>query len=347
MQNTNIDMLLSSYNYDLPPEFIAVRPAAGRHRSKLMVYERASGKVSHHLFNELPTLLPQGSHLVLNNSKVFPCRLYGERPSGGKCEVFLLSLVHQNELYPVMIKASGKRKVGDTFICGQLLVRLEAIEDGLWVRFNLTSGDLLEFLEQNAKIPIPPYIRGGVSDEQDREDYQTVYAKTAGSVAAPTAGLHFTGEIFNQLTLKGIQCSYVTLHVGAGTFKPVACENILEHKMHSEYFDIENSELEKLNAHQGNLIAVGTTTLRVLESCYSENGFKLPEEKPASTDIFLYPGKEIKSIRGMITNFHLPGSSLIMLVSSLIGREKTLELYEIAKANQYRFFSYGDAMLII
>lgn len=347
MQNENEDLLQSSYIYDLPPENIADRPVAVRHNGRLLVYRRNTKEVSHHYFYELPELLEPGDHLVLNNSKVFPCRLFGSKPTGGECEVFLLSLIAQQGLYPAMIKASGKRKEGEAFVCGELKVTLESIQDGLWVSFDKPHEQLIDYLEGHGNIPIPPYIRKGISDAKDKEDYQTVYAKDVGSVAAPTAGLHFTPEVFDKLKARGIEKSFVTLHVGAGTFKPVSSEKITEHKMHSEFFDIEAQELERINTYRGNLIAVGTTSLRVLESCFRDGEFALPAAAPFSTDIFLYPGVPVKSIKGLITNFHLPGSSLIMLVSSLIGRKKTLDLYQLAIAHNYRFYSYGDAMLIL
>ena len=347
MQNINRDLLQSSYLFDLPVDKIADRPVAGRHNSKLLVYRTSTGKVEHRTFKDLPKLLDSGHHVVLNNSKVFPCRIFGNKSSGGECEIFLLSLAHTNNVYPVMIKASGKRKVGDTFHCGDLTAVIEKIDNGIWVNFNLSASELLDFLESQGNIPIPPYIRGGISDEKDKDDYQTVYAKNIGSVAAPTAGLHFTSELFDQLQQQGIDKSFVTLHVGAGTFKPVSAEVITDHNMHSEYFTVEQDDLKKINEHKKSIIAVGTTSLRVLESIYSDGEFVFDTNEAGRTDIFLYPGKEVRSIAGLITNFHLPGSSLIMLVSALIGREKTLELYKIAIENDYRFYSYGDAMLIL
>lgn len=344
----NPDLLLENYDYSLPKELIASRPLEQRSESKLLVYHCQSGDVFHKKFSDLPGLLPDDSMLVLNQSKVFPARLKGHKASGGKCEVFLLSLRSQNGLYPVMIKTSGKKKQGDQFQLQDLCATLEKIEDDgtFMVRFNVSDSELLNMVDQIGEIPIPPYIRGGVSDEKDRTTYQTVYARHEGSVAAPTAGLHFTPELLKELEEKGVPAAYVTLHVGAGTFKTVSDADITKHKMHEELFTIEKKDLERLNQGRKR-IAVGTTSLRVLESTVNEKGAIDFSGDFAPTDIFLYPSVQVKSIAGLITNFHLPKSSLIMLVSALIGREKTLELYQIAIDHKYRFFSYGDAMLII
>jgi S-adenosylmethionine:tRNA ribosyltransferase-isomerase len=345
----NPDLQLSNYDFELPSELIAERPIEGRHHSRLLVYKISTNEVSHHRFYELPKLLPKDHLLVLNQSRVFPCRLIGQKSSGGKCEVFLLSLLDNNGIYPAMIKTRGKKKIGDRYQFDELEVEVVAIaSDGSFgVRFNLEQSALMDFLEAKAQIPIPPYIRGGEADEKDSEDYQTVYAKEAGSVAAPTAGLHFTKQVFEDLEKEGIDKAFVTLHVGAGTFKPVTSDNILEHQMHSEYYDISKENLEKIQNYGNKLIAVGTTSLRTLESCWQGEKIDLPGEPPCSTDIFIHPGKEVQSIRGIITNFHLPKSSLLMLVSAMIGREKALELYALAIQEKYRFFSYGDAMLIL
>ncbi len=351
MQNNplNPDLLLASYDYDLPEASIADRPVAGRQNSKLLVYRVKTDSVEHRHYFDLPDILDPKDHLVLNESKVFPCRLIGVKPTGGRCEVFILSLIKTKNSYPALIKTSGKKHIGDRFIFGGLIATLSNISDdgSFYVEFNMSDEKLLETLEKIGKIPIPPYIRGGVADEKDLEDYQTVYAGTMGSVAAPTAGLHFTPELFEGLKVKGIDKSFVTLHVGAGTFKPVSTQNILEHSMHEEFYSIDEEALKSIRAHQGNIIAVGTTSLRVLESQSDDRGFIKETDGFQATDIFLYPGKKVHSIKGLITNFHLPKSTLLMLVSSLIGREKALELYKIAIENDYRFFSYGDGMIII
>lgn len=351
MQNfeNNIDLELSSYDFELPSELIAERPVVGRQNSKLLVYRVKDNSIEHRNYYDLPEILDNRHHLVLNQSKVFPCRLIGQKQTSGKCEVFILSLIDLDETYPALIKTRGKKHLGDVFSFGDLTVSICSIEeDGSFrIKFNMQRAELLEFLETHGEIPIPPYIRSGVADESDKEDYQTTYASEVGSVAAPTAGLHFTDDLFKNLKENGVDKSFVTLHVGAGTFKPVVTESILEHKMHSEFYGIDKVNLNSIRENQGNLIAVGTTSLRVLESLSDENGYITDPSELESTDIFLYPGKKVNSIAGLITNFHLPKSTLLMLVSSLIGREKALELYKVAIENKYRFFSYGDGMIIL
>lgn len=342
------DLLLSSYDFKLPKERIADRPVQGRHHSKLLVYNVSTDEVIHTTFLELPNFLPEDSTLVMNSTKVFPCRLVGKRPTGGKAEIFLLSLTPEEGLYPALIKTSRKKRIGDKiFFDGNLEAEIIKLgEEGTFrVRFNTQSIEAI--LYEVGKIPIPPYIRDGESDSQDLLDYQTVYAKNVGSVAAPTAGLHFTEELFENLKDKGIGRAEVTLHVGLGTFAPVKVDNILDHNMHTERYFVTDENIRSIKGARKRF-AVGTTSLRVLESSIGEDkNFDLEAGKIYETNIFIYPGKEIHSIDGLITNFHLPKSTLLMLVSGLIGREKTLELYNIAVENEYRFFSYGDAMLII
>lgn len=344
----NLDLLTESYSYELDQSFIADRPAPKRDESKLMVYWARSGEIKHTTFTHLSEFLEPDSLIVKNESKVFPCRLYGNKESGGRAELFVLSLIDRAGLYPVMIRSNGKKNIGDTYQFDELLVEIKEVsgEGEFFVSLNLQPREFLDFLDQKANVPIPPYIRQGIADERDKDDYQTIYAKELGSVAAPTAGLHFTDEVFKRLSDKGIQHASVTLHVGAGTFKTVQSENIIDHNMHSENFSISSENLELIQKNK-NRIAVGTTTLRVLESCSQNGEITCEPNKLHETNIFLYPGKEVTSITGLITNFHLPKSTLLMLVSSLVGREKTLELYEIAKSKNYRFFSYGDAMLIL
>lgn len=345
----NPDLLTESYNYELDPAMIAARPVPGRHNSKLLVYNASTDEVTHTEFKHLDEFLNAEHRLVMNQSKVFPCRLFGRKPTGGKVELFLLSLLHQDHLYPVMLGSNGKKNIDDEFFFDELVAKIVARnpEGDFLVSFNMGHQELCSFLEKTAQIPIPPYIRDGVADEKDLEDYQTVYAKETGSVAAPTAGLHFTEDVFKQLEKKGIERDFVTLHVGAGTFKPVTADCIKDHQMHREYYHVDATTLDHLNSKK-KIIAVGTTSLRVLESIYKNEQFEFNQNGELEhTSIFLHPGKEVKSIAGLITNFHLPKSTLLMLVSSLLGREKTLELYEIAKAHNYRFFSYGDAMLIL
>jgi S-adenosylmethionine:tRNA ribosyltransferase-isomerase len=343
------DLLLQNYDFELPPELIASRPVADRHSSRLLVYDEAKDEVIHTHFHKIGDFLPASSTLVFNRSRVFPCRLIGKKPSGGEAEVFVLSLISENNLYPAMLRAAGKRKVGDEFHFDGLIARLEVVQgDGtFYISFNCCHSELINKLEQIGKIPIPPYIRGGESDELDKQTYQTVYAKETGSVAAPTAGLHFSEELLKNLRDKGHKLASVTLHVGAGTFAPVKSENILEHKMHEEFFSIDQENLQLIQDAKYR-VAVGTTSLRTLESCWQDSNVQFnPASNLQGTSIFLHPGKRAQSIDALVTNFHLPKSSLIMLVSSLIGRKKVLELYQLAIREKYRFFSYGDGMLIL
>lgn len=343
------DFDLASYDFELPANLIAERPVPDRHSSRLMVYDEARDEIIHSTFSEIQKFLPAGATLIFNRSKVFPCRLMGKKPSGGEAEVFLLSLIRENNLYPAMIRASGKRKVGDEFLIEGLKVTIEVIGGNgtFLISSSLPHDELLPFLEKVGKIPIPPYIRGGESDELDKQTYQTVFARETGSVAAPTAGLHFSQDLLNSLQKAGHDLATVTLHVGAGTFAPVKAENILEHKMHEELFTIDAENLAKIQEAKYR-VAVGTTTLRTLESSWDGSKVNFdPNEGFRGTSIFLHPGKSIHSIDAMVTNFHLPKSSLIMLVSALIGRKKVLELYKVAVEEKYRFFSYGDGMLIL
>ncbi len=347
----DLDLKLSSYAYDLPPELIAQRPVDGvnRHQSRLLVYNQKTDTVTHDYFYNLPNYLPEDSLIVFNQSKVFPSRLLGAKRSGGKAEIFFLSHERVNSgSFPVLIKTRSKKNVGDEFFfAGGFKVTLKEIfNDGTFgVEIDLPSKfkNLLDYLEQEALIPIPPYIRKGESDEEDKKNYQTMYSKHTGSVAAPTAGLHFTPEVFKKLDEARVSRAFVTLHVGLGTFKPVVVENLKDHVMHSEEYFIDRENLEKIRTAK-KVFAVGTTSLRVLESRFEK---ETEADKHYHTQIFLHPGIEVKSIQGLITNFHLPESTLLMLVSALLGREKTLELYRLAVREEYRFFSYGDAMLIL
>ena len=339
------DLQLSSYHFDLPPELIAQRPAE---QSRLLVYKKSTNEVLHDTFDNIGNYLPEESILVFNRSKVFPSRLLGTKISGGKAELFLLSTTANDGVYPALIKTRSKKKIGDqySFEADLNAEVVKIYQDGTFgVKFNRT--DIQDYLHRFAKIPIPPYIRNGESDEQDKLNYQTVYAKEEGSVAAPTAGLHFKNGLLEKLANQKIESAFVTLHVGLGTFKPVTVSHIKDHQMHSENFfvDSENSlKIAKAREEKRKVVAVGTTSLRVLESSFEK---KLEANEIYSTKIFLHPGVEIKSVDGLITNFHLPESTLLMLVSAMVGREKTLELYNIAIKNRYRFFSYGDGILII
>ncbi|MBL6990138.1 MAG: tRNA preQ1(34) S-adenosylmethionine ribosyltransferase-isomerase QueA [Bacteriovoracaceae bacterium] len=345
------DLKLTSYDYELPKELIADRPVSSkRHNSKLLVYYAKEDRMVHTTFLKLTEFLTKQNLLVLNQSKVYPCRLLGKKTTGGKCELFLLSLDDRDGVYNALVKTTRKKQIGDQFLFNnELMATLECVEENgsFGVSFNVSADQLKIYLDQFGKIPIPPYIRGGESDDLDRRDYQTIYAKDVGSVAAPTAGLHFSSELFVNLEQKGIEKAYVTLHVGQGTFAPVKNENILNHKMHSESFFITFDNLLKIKSKK-DIIAVGTTSLRVLESALAiDSTYNLTPNQLYNTDIFLHPGKDIGSIKGLLTNFHLPKSTLLMLVSTLIGRKKTLQLYQKAIENKYRFFSYGDAMLIL
>jgi len=341
----NKDLLLSSYQFDLPSELIAQRPVYPRHKSRLLVYDENSNEVIHTTFENISEYLPKDSSLVLNQSKVFPCRLMGEKKTGAKIEAFILSIKDDSLTYPCLVKSSKKKKVGDTYLFTQGIVgTIVSVNDN--GTFNLSfNKDIHDVLDICGKIPIPPYVREGLSDELDLIDYQTTFAKELGSVAAPTAGLHFTSQVFDSLKGKNIHEEFVTLHVGMGTFAPVKSNMITEHVMHKESFFVEESSWKNI-VDAKKRFAVGTTSLRVLESLWEKRDEVVPH-RMYDTDIFLHPGIEVQSIDGLITNFHLPESTLLMLVSSLIGREKTLQLYKLAIKEKYRFFSYGDGMLII
>lgn len=342
------DLRLSSYDYQLPPELIAERPEQKRDECRLLIYIKSTGEILHDQFKNIGDYLPQESCLVRNQSKVVPCRLKGHKASGAKSEVFILGPFGGHSTQRVLIKSSSKKHLGDEYIFNEGLKGTisQVTGDGTFqMTFNLEGKAFENFLENQAQVPIPPYIRGGESDQQDKEDYQTIYAKEPGSVAAPTAGLHFTEELEKKLLGKGISLAHVTLHVGLGTFSPVKEEDIRKHQMHTESFHVEQEDLERIRKAPVR-IAVGTTSLRVLESIYDQGRFTLDEEK-SETGIFLFPGRTIHSIQGLITNFHLPKSSLLMLISAYIGRTETLRIYREAVQKEYRFYSYGDSMLLI
>ena len=333
------DLKLNSYHYHLKSELIASRPTSDRSSCKLLVYHTT--EVLHKHFYDLPHLIPDTT-LVLNESKVLTARFFGHKVSGGKVELFLLSIIPKNNIYNVLIKQHGKKTLGQKIIFRNFNATIvEKYTDSFGVIFSKNIKEVLK----DGKMPIPPYIRKGVGDKLDEDSYQTVYAKNPGSVAAPTAGLHFDKQLLTKLKAANIQIAYVTLHVGIGTFSPIKCANITDHTMHAENFIITKENYLKIKKSR-NLIAVGTTTLRVLESISKMKNF-IPDTF-YSTNLFIYPGYKFSSgISGMITNFHLPKSSLLILMAALIGRKKILELYDIAIQNNYRFFSYGDAMLIL
>lgn len=348
MENNPLDLLTSSYYFDLPSELIAQRPIDSKDRgsSRLLVYNKKLNTVHHDTFKNIHKYLPENSTLVFNQSKVFPSRLKGQKLTGGKAEVFLLSpKANEDQEYEVLIKARGKKNVSDQFSLAENVTAVisKVNHDGTFqVKFSPPISE--EYLEKNALVPIPPYIRNGESDEKDKIDYQTKYAKDVGSVAAPTAGLHFTNELLEQLKVQGHDQAFVTLHVGIGTFRPVMVENIKDHQMHYEPYSVDAENLLKINKAGANLVPVGTTSLRTIFSMKNKN---INPNEFYSTNIFLHPGADVSGISGLVTNFHLPESTLLMLVSALIGREKTLELYQVAIDNKYRFFSYGDGMLIV
>lgn len=360
-------MLVSDFDYELPEELIAQLPADKRENSRMMVLERNSHKILHRHFYDIVDLIDENSILVLNNTKVMPARLIGHKDTGAKIEVFLLKNLgtlkdssispeqSQNGSYwEVLIKPS-KRIKPDTIIKISDELSVKAIErteeDGGWIVELLYEGEVLDVLHRNGNIPLPPYIERKLQTEDikklDFERYQTVYAKDEGSVAAPTAGLHFTKEILEKLKNKGVEIAYVTLDVGLGTFRPVKCDNVLDHKMHSETFEITSETAAKINeakAKGKKLIAVGTTTVRTLETAYQKFGcIKACRDH---SELFIYPPYEFKVIDELITNFHLPKSTLLMLVSALAGKDFIFEAYKEAIKNKYRFFSYGDCMFI-
>lgn len=347
-------MLLSEFDYNLPEELIAQMPADKRDNSKMLVLDRVNNTISHKHFYDIVDLIAPNSLLVLNNTKVLPARLYGvKEETGAKIEIFLLKQL-EGKKWETLIKPS-KRVKENTLIKISEELSVKALErteeDGGWIVELIYEGNLLDVLHRNGNIPLPPYIERKLQNDEikklDFERYQTVYAKDEGSVAAPTAGLHFTEEILAKLKAKGVEIAYVTLNVGLGTFRPVKCENILEHKMHSETFEITQETADIINNAKRcgkKIIAVGTTTVRTLETAFQKYG-----EIRACHDesrLFIYPPYEFKVIDNLITNFHLPKSTLLMLVSALAGKEFIFEAYEEAIKNKYRFFSYGDCMYI-
>ena len=346
-------MLLSEFDYQLPEELIAQRPSDKRENSKMLVLNPREHKILHRHFYDIVDLIDDNCILILNNTKVIPARLYGYKDTGAKIEVFLLK-EKDNHNWEVLIKPSKRVKVGTIVkISDELSCEvLESLpDDGKWLVKMIYEGDIFEILHRVGNIPLPPYIERKMSNEElkklDFERYQTVYAKDEGSVAAPTAGLHFTQEILEKLKNKGVQIGYVTLNVGIGTFRPVKCENVLDHKMDSEAFEISEETANLINKAKSegkNLIAVGTTTVRTLETAFQQFG-EIKACRSAS-ELFIYPPYEFKVVDKLITNFHLPKSTLLMLVSALAGKDFILEAYNEAIKEKYRFYSYGDCMFI-
>ena len=352
-------MLISEYDYNLPEELIAQMPADKRDNSRMMVLNRKDRTISHKHFYDIVDLIEPNTLLVMNNTKVLPARLIGHKDTGAKIEVFLLKqnskMQDEHENWEVLIKPS-KRVKPDTIIkisdelSVRAIKRLE--ENGEWlVELIFNGNNVLDVLHRNGNIPLPPYIERKIPNEDlkklDFERYQTVYAKDEGSVAAPTAGLHFTKVFLKKLENKGVELAYVTLNVGLGTFRPVQCENVENHKMHSETFEISEKAAEQINrakAEGKKIVAVGTTTVRTLETAYKKFGcIKACHDH---SELFIYPPYEFKVIDNLITNFHLPKSTLLMLVSALAGKDFIFEAYKEAIENKYRFFSYGDCMYI-
>ena len=339
-------MKTSDFWYDLPEELIAQTPLEQRDTSRLLVLDRISGQVKHQHFYDIIDYLQPGDCLVMNDSRVLPARLLGHRPTGGAVEVLLLKDLGQKK-WECLCKPGRKMQVGSQVIFGDgelTAVVTEVREDGNRIVEFRYEGIFLEVLERLGKMPLPPYIRAELADQ---ERYQTVYSREVGSAAAPTAGLHFTNELLDKIREKGIQTAFVTLHVGLGTFRPVKAETIAEHHMHSELCMLSAETAQLLNATKkngGRIICVGTTSCRTLESLVNDDGSF--EEKSKWTEIFIYPGYQFKAMQGLITNFHLPESTLVMLVSAFAGRENVLSAYDAAVKERYRFFSFGDAMFI-
>ena len=340
-------MEVSEFNYNLPEELIAQVPIKNRDESRLMVLNRKNQTIEHKVFKDIIDYLEPGDCLVRNNTKVIPARLYGKKETGANVEFLLLNRIQGDE-WEVMVRPGRKLQVGTKVSFGDGVLNAEILENlaggNRRVKFTY-DGIFNEILDQIGLMPLPPYIKERL---KDKDRYQTVYAKYEGSAAAPTAGLHFTDELFEKIKQKGIDVANVTLHVGIGTFRPVKVEKVEEHDMHSEHFYIKQEDVEKINRAKQNgkrVIAVGTTSCRVLESIADENT-GLVKAYEGDTQIFIYPGYKFKCIDGLITNFHLPESTLIMLVSALAGKDYIMKAYNEAVKEKYRFFSFGDAMFI-
>lgn len=341
-------MDVKDFYYDLPQELIAQDPLEDRSSSRLMVLDKITGEVEHRHFKDITEYLRPGDCLVINNTKVIPARLYGVKEgTEAKIEILLLKR-KENDIWETLVKPGKKCKIGTKIVFGEGILTGEVVdiveEGNRLIQFHY-EGIFEEILDRLGQMPLPPYITHQL---QDKNRYQTVYAKYDGSAAAPTAGLHFTPELLQQVRDMGVEIAEVTLHVGLGTFRPVKETDVLKHHMHSEFYKIEQSEADKINKAKKKghrVIAVGTTSTRTLESAADENGFLT--EKSGWTEIFIYPGYQFKVIDALITNFHLPESTLVMLVSALAGREHVLAAYETAVEEKYRFFSFGDAMFIV
>ena len=341
-------MKTSDFYYDLPEELIAQDPLEDRTASRLLVLDRQTGTVEHKIFSDVIDYLNKGDCLVINNTRVIPARLIGEKEgTGGKVEVLLLKR-RANDVWETLVKPGKKLRPRAKIIFGDGRLRaevLEVVEEGNRLVKFYYEGIFEEILDSLGEMPLPPYITHKL---EDKEMYQTVYAKFDGSAAAPTAGLHFTKELLNKIEEKGIKIASITLHVGLGTFRPVKVDDVNNHHMHTEWYEVNTEAADIINETKkngGRVICVGTTSCRTIESVADENGYM--KAKTGETDIFIYPGYKFKVLDALITNFHLPESTLVMLVSALAGRENILHAYEEAVKEKYRFFSFGDAMILI
>lgn len=341
-------MKVHDFYFDLPEELIAQEPIEKRDESRLLVLNRAEDRIEHRVFKEIIDYLNPGDCLVVNNSRVIPARLYGVKEDTGAHMEFVLLRRIDRDKWETLVKPGKKAKLGSRFIFGNGELKCKILDNtdagGRIIEFEY-EGIFEEILDALGEMPLPPYIKHKL---EDKERYQTVYSKIEGSAAAPTAGLHFTNELLDKIRQKGVNIAYLTLHVGLGTFRPVKVEDIESHLMHSEFYTIDSENAELINNAKKNgkrVIAVGTTSCRTLETVGDENGLI----KPSSgwTDIFIYPGYRFKVVDCLITNFHLPESTLIMLVSALAGRDKIMNAYKVAVEEEYRFFSFGDAMFIV
>ena len=340
-------MKVTEFDYELPEELIAQTPIEKRDESRLMVLNRKNNTIEHKTFKDIIDYLEPGDCLVRNNTKVIPARIYGKKETGANIEFLLLNNI-EGDIWETIVRPGNKLHIGTKVIFGDGLLTAEILDTmpgGTRKVLFTYKGIFNEILDKIGLMPLPPYIH---EELKEKDRYQTVYAKYEGSAAAPTAGLHFTPELLQQVRDMGVEIAEVTLHVGLGTFRPVKETDVLKHHMHSEFYKIEQSEADKINKakKEGHrVIAVGTTSTRTLESAADENGFLT--EKSGWTEIFIYPGYQFKVIDALITNFHLPESTLVMLVSALAGREHVLAAYETAVEEKYRFFSFGDAMFIV
>jgi len=341
-------MQLSDFDYHLPKELIAHTPLAERSASRLLCLDAQQGEIAHRQVRELADLLNPGDLLVFNNTRVIPARLYGQKETGGQVEIMIERLLSDDQAL-AMIRASKSPKPGSRIEVAGHWLEVQARE-GEFFRLRCLAGDLLSLLDAQGHMPLPPYIERE-DDEADRERYQTLYAQRPGAVAAPTAGLHFDEALFSALDQKGVQKGFVTLHVGAGTFQPIRVDNIHDHRMHSEWLEVSDylcQQVRETRQRGGRVVAVGTTSVRCLETA-AGHAMNSPDEMvpfQGETDIFIYPGYQFRIVDALLTNFHLPKSTLIMLVSAFAGRETTLKAYRQAVDARYRFFSYGDAMFI-